>query len=79
MKTIDIVIACADDWQGLYVDGKLKYENHTVDLEERLGGTIELPVVINSVDHKWCEESWTDPEEGDFDGFPEDLKDVVFA
>ena len=25
-----IVIARFDDWHGIYVDGKLKYENHSI-------------------------------------------------
>ena len=27
----DIKFVFADDWTGLYVDGKLKYQNHSID------------------------------------------------
>lgn len=29
-----IVLAVADDWQGLYVDGNLKIENHSIKFED---------------------------------------------
>lgn len=31
-----VVIANYDDWQGIYVDGELKYENHTIPYFEIL-------------------------------------------
>ena len=28
---MDVVIAVFDDWNGIYIDGKLEYENHSLD------------------------------------------------
>ena len=33
---VDIVIADADDWQGLYVNGIIEYQDHRLDLHDVL-------------------------------------------
>jgi len=30
----EVVVLSGDDWSGLYVDGKLVYENHSIPLHE---------------------------------------------
>ena len=34
MKNDKIVIVMSDDWTGLYVDGKLVYENHSIEVHD---------------------------------------------
>ena len=31
---MNIVITVFDDWQGIYVDGKLKFENHSLHYKD---------------------------------------------
>ena len=41
---MEVVVANFDDWQGIYVDGKLKYENHSLhyrDILEAIGQDFE--------------------------------------
>ena len=66
-KTIDeVVIVHGDDWVGVYVDGKLRYEGHSIRPEQLL----EL-LGINCRDFE-CDLDWLE-EEGNL---PKDLKDV---
>ncbi len=47
---MDIVIATFDDWHGIYVDGKLEYENHSLQHRDVLEAlkieytSIEVPM-----------------------------------
>lgn len=50
-KKVDIVSAEGGDWQGLYVDGKLAYENHSIDWDDFVQ-VLDIPVggfVVNDV------------------------------
>lgn len=33
-KIEDIVLVNSDDWQGIYIKGKLVYENHSISCQE---------------------------------------------
>lgn len=63
-----ITIVEADDWFGLYKDGSLVREGHSLDLEEVL--------TICDVNYKikYADEDWL----GELQTFPVDLDDVVF-
>ena len=62
----EVVIVNGDDWKGVYIDGKLRYESHSIRPEEllRLLG-------INCRDFE-CDLNWLE-EEGNL---PENLDDV---
>lgn len=68
MAPIKIVIVNADDWQGLYINGVLKFENHSIDLDvfAKFAG-VEL-------EEKWCNDDWLS-ERG---RLPDRLDDVCF-
>lgn len=67
-KNPKITFVNADDWYGLYIDGKLEFENHNIE-----PGTILRALGIKYAD-KWASEKWMN-ERG---SFPKYLKDVVF-
>lgn len=54
-------IACGDDWQGLYKDGKLVYENHSIDAGQ-LAKYAGLNLEYRSVDSEWLERRGSLPE-----------------
>jgi hypothetical protein len=62
-----IVIVRADDWKGLYLDGKLVEEGHRVDTIDVLK---HLGIKAESV---WANDEWL----GDFGSLPEKLEEVV--
>ena len=65
--TKKITLVRADDWRGLYIDGKLVEEGHrvdTIDVLTRLGIDAE---------QFWANDEWL----CDRGRLPEDLKDVV--
>ena len=54
-KNQKIVIVSGDDWQGIYIDGQLKYEGHSIrpmDIFEVLGINHEQ----FECDFEWLEE-----------------------
>ena len=63
-----ITFVNVDDWVGVYLDGKLEYENHSIDADDCL--------TLLGIE---CESLWVDPDwMGDRCRLPEDLKDVKF-
>lgn len=62
-----------NDWVGLYIDGELVDEGHSIDLREvlRYLGVRESPRSAN------VERIIEEAEEGDFYGFPLDLEDLI--
>ena len=36
MKQVELVLVLADDWQGIYLDGILELEGHTIMLDDVL-------------------------------------------
>ena len=67
MTNRQITLAKCDDWEGLYIDGEMKYQNHKVrisDFCEALG--IEL------------KEVWADCEAAyEMGSFPDNLEELV--
>jgi hypothetical protein len=64
--TREVVIVNGDDWKGVYIDGKLRYEGHNIRPEELL-----KLLGINCRDFE-CDLNWLE----DLGNLPEDLKDV---
>lgn len=65
-KLKKITLVSGDDWQGLYIDGKLAIEGHSVSVEDVL--------LMLDINHEtlFANDNWLDVE-----GYlPEDLKDV---
>ncbi len=56
-----VTIVETSDWQALYVDGKLKLENHNLSLVEVLG---ILGIIVEGVraDEKWLDDRGNLPE-----------------
>ena len=72
-----IVIATYMDWDALYIDGINVYEDHTVyacDIAYVLEG--KFPCNLESMEIKAVDETWW--YDGDRDGYPEKIEDVVF-
>lgn len=65
MKTVTIVNA--DDWMGLYIDGELVYEGHSIE-EETL-----LKYVGVNCDSFWVDDNWI-TERGNLPSRLEDVK-----
>ncbi len=53
-KINEVVIVDADDWQGLYVNGKLQYENHEIRPDEILK-ILGINYRIIECDSNWIE------------------------
>lgn len=51
MNKLNIVKLSVDDWQALYVNGVLKFQNHSIDhkLIEFLTDYINQPIIIESI------------------------------
>lgn len=69
MKKTKIVIACCDDWEGIYVDGQLQYENHRIHAED-IARILDLDITYKTVSEKWM---------GDRGCLPKELKQVKFS
>ena len=68
MKNKKVTFVSGDaDWMGLYVDGKLVLENHSLNIEDVLDA-LEIDFEHPTFDSEWMEEQGT---------LPEFLKDVV--
>ena len=50
-----ITIAYADDWEGIYIDGVLAYENHSISLSD-IQSFVDLGIDSIPVDTNWLEE-----------------------
>ena len=61
-----ITIAKFDDWEGLYINGKLVSQDHKITIKE-LAAHINLDIELKEVDYDWFEGN-----------FPEDLNEVKF-
>lgn len=61
-----ITIVRADDWVGIYVDGELKTENHSLDEDDLLD--------VLGIEHKVV---WADEYLNKRGRCPQDLKDVI--
>ena len=63
-----IVFVGADDWAGMFIDGKLVAEGHSVESDTALTALgIEF-------EEKWADDEWLET----LGRFPQDLKDVKF-
>lgn len=59
-----------DDWEGIYIDGKLVSEGHSHDTVEAI--KLALKHTITSVETKYADSKWLDDE----GNLPTDLRDV---
>ena len=70
---MNIIIADADDWCGLYVDGKLVMEDHDITASDVcpliVGHTLEA-YIHKEVDFDWL---------SDIGNFPETIEEVKWA
>lgn len=44
----DIVFACTDDWEGVYLNGKLIQQKHSIDAYELIHDLIRVGVTLGS-------------------------------
>lgn len=69
LKQPRLTLVNADDWQALYVDGKLAYQHHEVDLVhwlEKLG--------LVKIDEVWAD---NDPYLEEHAGFPSEMRAII--
>lgn len=71
---MNMVFADADTWMGIYVDGKLEYEGHSIYPEDAVKLAIEKGVT--SVERKCVDLGWLD--ESGLGALPENLSEVVW-
>lgn len=65
-----MVLVRADDWEGLYVDGKLVTEGHSIDLME--GIVLAIEHKVRGIRTVWCDIPWI----RDQGNLPQNLADV---
>jgi len=63
----EVVIVYVDDWEGIYIDGKLTNQNHYLSTHDILTA-VEIPYTMKQVSYEWMKGK---------PSFPKDLKDVV--
>lgn len=63
-----IMLVFADDWSGLYINGKLEYEGHSIEPEN------VLTVLNIPYEEKWADEEWLN----DLGRLPKKLSEVKF-
>lgn len=68
-----IVYVDGDDWVGLYVDGSLKHEGHSIAAEKLLQIGVENPGA--TVERKYADIDWL----MDLGNFPLTLDEVKFV
>lgn len=64
-----VVIAYADDWSGLYIDGELKLQGHNLDQRELIRA-LGVECEEFEVDFDWI---------GKVGYLPDDIKEVKFV
>jgi hypothetical protein len=69
MKSIRIIRT--DDWSGLYIDGKLAYEGHSVEVDH-----LPLDEPIRIVTNVYVENQWTEDMAYNGDPFPMNWCDI---
>lgn len=76
MNLIEITVVYSEDWSGLYINGQLEYEGHSIfwlDLAlalKRHGMNIKIVDPIADVDQTWLE---------DRGNLPQDIKDIKYG
>lgn len=55
-----LTIVRGDDWEGIYVDGTLAMEGHSIDTPEAIELAIERKATSSEV--KWCDMKWLNDE-----------------
>lgn len=71
--TADYVIARGDDWEGLYINGRLVTEGHSLKIEDILKEAQKQPPTNSAV--RWVDIDWLQ-ERGDL---PKAIAKVVWA
>ncbi len=67
-KVLDAVYVHVDDWDGLYIDGKLVGEGDSMNLPYLLNGTLRFSHRENDADKNWID---------NVGGFPETLDELI--
>lgn len=68
MASKKVVFVSGDDWEGLYIDGKLVLENHSLEPRQVLD-KLGIKYERRDADAEWL---------ADTGNLPQDLKDVEF-
>ena len=68
-----MVIIRADDWEGIYIDGKLETEGHSTEPYDAV--KIAIRHGVSSVESLWCDLDWIHDE----GNLPRNLSDVRLA
>lgn len=64
-------IVRTDDWAGLYLDGKLEYEGHSVETDHL---PLDVPITIKT--NAYIENDWTTTMAHNCDSFPLNWCDI---
>ena len=57
-RTDDIVLVQADDWEGLYVGGKLIHEDHSIAADDLLVILFKAMLLRTEAHSEWCDDAW---------------------
>lgn len=67
-----ITFVYADDWTGLYVDGRLQREGHSIEAWDALVLIQDLELDNFGLEYFWCDLDWIH----DRGNLPDELSDV---
>lgn len=70
------VLVNADDWQGIFIDGKLDYESHEINLRELKEICKRNKINVTDIEEKWVTDDYYDEYLGRYGNFPNDLSEV---
>lgn len=71
------IIIRADDWEGLFVDGKLVYEYHEIERATLRKLCKEYDIKFTEIQEAWVTSEYED-HLNDVGGFDENLSDVGY-
>lgn len=70
------VLVKADDWQGIFIDGKLDYEGHEITISDMKKICKRHNINITDIDEKWVTDDYYERYLSEYGNFPNDLSEV---
>lgn len=70
------ILVKSDDWQGIFLDGKLDYEGHNISFEEMKDICKHNKLNIDDIEEKWVTDDYYDDYLSKYGSFPSNLLEV---
>lgn len=70
------ILVKSDDWQGMFIDGKLDYEGHDISFAELKEVCKRNKLNVHDIEEKWVTEDYYDSYLSIYGSFPNSLSKV---